>query len=58
MKIKLTLLVNFILTLTLQEEFPQIHVDVEYPPAEKDWNDYLVYSVCQKEKINEYTIVF
>lgn len=42
----------------LQKEFPQIHVDVEYPPAEKDWNDYLVYSVCQKEKINEYTIVF
>ncbi|WP_278452459.1 toprim domain-containing protein [Thomasclavelia spiroformis] len=42
----------------LQEEFPQIHVDVEYPPAEKDWNDYLVYSVYQKEKINEYTIVF
>ena len=33
-------------------------IKVKGHSGEKDWNDYLVYSVCQKEKINEYTIVF
>lgn len=42
----------------LLNEFPNVNIDVNYPPEEKDWNDYLVYVVHEKEKINEYTIIF
>ena len=42
----------------LLKEFSQIEIDVDYPPEEKDWNDYLVYVVNEKEKINEYTVIF
>ena len=42
----------------LLKEFPQIGIDVDYPPEEKDWNDYLIYAVNEKEKMNEYTIIF
>lgn len=42
----------------LLNEFPNVSIDVDYPPEEKDWNDYLVYSVNGKEKMNEFSIIF
>ena len=44
--------------LELKEQFPHVRVNVEYPPKEKDWNDYLVYQVNQREKVDAYTIIF
>lgn len=42
----------------LKENYPFVDVSIEYPPAEKDWNDYLVYNVNGAEKINDFTIIF
>ena len=42
----------------LKEQFPHIRISVEYPPKEKDWNDYLVYQINQREKVDAYTIIF
>ena len=42
----------------LKEQFPHVRINVEYPSKEKDWNDYLVYEVNKKEKVDAYTIVF
>ena len=42
----------------LKEQFPHIRISVEYPKKEKDWNDYLVYQVNQREKVDAYTIIF
>ena len=42
----------------LKELFPSIEVDIDYPPNEKDWNDYLVYDVNGKEKLDEFSIIF
>ena len=42
----------------LKEDFPSIEVDIDYPPSEKDWNDYLVYDVNGKEKLYEFSIIF
>ena len=36
--------------LKLKKQFPHVRINVEYPPKEKDWNDYLVYEVNKKEK--------
>lgn len=42
----------------LKEEFPYIRISVQYPIKEKDWNDYLVYEVNKREKVDAYTIIF
>lgn len=42
----------------LKEQFPHIRISVEYPKKEKDWNDYLVYQVNNREKVDAYTIIF
>ncbi len=42
----------------LKELFPSVEVDIDYPPSEKDWNDYLVYDVNGKEKLDEFSIIF
>lgn len=39
-------------------KFPDIIVDIDYPPTEKDWNDYLVYDINRREKMDDYTIIF
>ena len=42
----------------LKELFTSIEVDIDYPPNEKDWNDYLVFDVNGKEKLDEFSIIF
>ena len=33
----------------LNKNYPYIKIDVAYPYRHKDWNDYLVYGIKQKE---------
>lgn len=37
--------------LKLKKQFPHVRINIEYPPKEKDWNDYLVYEVNKKKKL-------
>ena len=47
---KITQSNNFLkLSDILNKNYPYIKIDVAYPYRHKDWNDYLVYSIKNKE---------